>query len=250
MTIFRSYFDCFLPELRDFNYQLWVKVIVIYKLVLPIMFLIMYMMYREKYDEKNNLIIISNIILLIIGIENGIGVFSWVISETFSLYNILFLILQCIIKFQNAASNTIDKETTNEIHIYILFRNFNEKMYISFSWLNFATMIPAIFMLLLITICTCQIKLFQSLIKRNIRYQEDEIFDEYNGEEGFECSICMEELKQMEKYVELPCNHIFHYQCFGKWRNYKQLCPVCRRKIKNNEINKQFQQSKNSDVEI
>ncbi|CAD8164699.1 unnamed protein product [Paramecium pentaurelia] len=124
-------------------------------------------------------------------------------KETFSLYNILFLILQCIIKFQNAASNIIDKEATNEIHIYILFRNFNEKIYLSFSWLNFATMIPAIFMLLLITICTCQIKLFQSLIKRNIRYQEDEIFDEYNGEEGFECSICMEELKQMEKYVEL-----------------------------------------------
>lgn len=93
MTIFRSYLDCFIPELREFNYQLWVKVIVIYKLVLPMMFLILYLMYRENYDETNNLIIFSNIILLIIGVENGIGVFSWVISDTFSLYTIIFLVL-------------------------------------------------------------------------------------------------------------------------------------------------------------
>lgn len=49
-------------------------------------------MYRENYDETQTLIIISNILLLIIGAENGIGVFSWVISETFSIYTVFFLI--------------------------------------------------------------------------------------------------------------------------------------------------------------
>ncbi|CAD8161049.1 unnamed protein product [Paramecium octaurelia] len=108
-------------------------------------------------------------------------------------------------------------------------------------------------MLLLITICTCQLKLFFQLIKRNTPNQQNDQFYEYSGEEGAECSICMEELKQMEQYVELPCNHIFHSQCFSKWKNYKHLCPVCRRTVKINDIgriNKQLHQSKIQDVEI
>ena len=108
MSVFRSYFDCFLPELRNFNYLLWAKVIVIYKLVLPIMFLIMYILYREQYSERDNLIIISNIILFIIGLENGIGVFSWMVSEKFSIYTVIFLILQLNIKFKSGFIYNVD----------------------------------------------------------------------------------------------------------------------------------------------
>lgn len=71
-----------------------------------------------------------------------------------------------------------------------------------------------------------------SLIRRKIKNSELEIFSEYVGNEEIECSICMEEIKQMEKFTELPCHHIFHYKCFGKWRIYEKrmhsTCPICR----------------------
>ncbi|CAD8176569.1 unnamed protein product [Paramecium octaurelia] len=248
MSIFRQYFDCFIPELRDFNYQLWVKVIVIYKLVLPVIFLILYFLYREHQDETGNWIIISNVILLIIGIENGIGVFSWLISETFSIYTIIFVALQFFVKLKQPSQIRVDQENNDDTKLQIVFSQINEIIYKSCCWLNFATMLPAIFMLSLITVCTCQIKLFQSLIKRNLPQHQEDQFEEYFGDEEIECSICMEEIRLMEKYVQLPCNHIFHLQCIGKWKSYKQLCPVCRRIFKNTYISKSKRQFQQSDV--
>ncbi|CAK79448.1 unnamed protein product (macronuclear) [Paramecium tetraurelia] len=252
MSILRQYFDCFMPELRDFNYYLWVKVIVIYKLVLPVIILILYFLYRDQ-DETDNWIIITNVILLIIGLENGIGVLSWLISETFSIYTIMFVSLQFFVMLKQTSQNMVDQENNDNTKLQILFCQINEMIYKSCCWLNFATMLPAIFMLTLITVCTCQIKLFQQLIKRNLQLHQEDQFEEYIGDEEIECSICMEEIRQMEKYVQLPCNHIFHLYCIGKWKSYKQLCPVCRRifkNIQNSKSKRQFQLSNAHKVQI
>lgn len=55
-------------------------------------------------------------------------------------------------------------------------------------------------------------------------------------EEGKTCSICLEDFKIGEKYIELPCKdhkHSFHSEkdnCMGikKWLEKSNTCPVCR----------------------
>ena len=44
------------------------------------------------------------------------------------------------------------------------------------------------------------------------------------------CTICLEIFKRLEKILEIPCHHIFHYECLKMWINEKPLipsCPIC-----------------------
>jgi hypothetical protein len=43
------------------------------------------------------------------------------------------------------------------------------------------------------------------------------------------CSICLEELTCGDSVCELPCKHIFHDACLGKWLEREATCPVCRK---------------------
>ncbi|XVE85909.1 hypothetical protein DITRI_Ditri17bG0129400 [Diplodiscus trichospermus] len=44
-----------------------------------------------------------------------------------------------------------------------------------------------------------------------------------------DCAICLEELN-IESYAsQMPCSHIFHSNCIGKWlKKKKKNCPICR----------------------
>ena len=43
------------------------------------------------------------------------------------------------------------------------------------------------------------------------------------------CSICLEEYKSRQHYVNLRCNHGFHKKCIIKWlKSYNNTCPICR----------------------
>jgi len=42
------------------------------------------------------------------------------------------------------------------------------------------------------------------------------------------CPICMEEFKLGDQACQLPCNHIFKFECILCWLNTSKTCPVCR----------------------
>jgi hypothetical protein len=54
------------------------------------------------------------------------------------------------------------------------------------------------------------------------------------------CAICLEEIDGVEKSIRLPCNHVFHEQCFDILKR-KRLsleaipCPLCRKPILSTE---------------
>lgn len=46
-----------------------------------------------------------------------------------------------------------------------------------------------------------------------------------------ECSICLDTLKENEKYIQLPCSensHCFHSDCIKEWLSRNNTCPLCR----------------------
>lgn len=47
-------------------------------------------------------------------------------------------------------------------------------------------------------------------------------------EDGGECVICLEDWWIGELAKEMPCKHMFHGECIGKWLGIHGSCPVCR----------------------
>lgn len=50
-----------------------------------------------------------------------------------------------------------------------------------------------------------------------------------------ECRICLEDIEESELYLNLECNHTFHYECLEKMTN--NLCPLCRKDNKDLFVN-------------
>lgn len=46
--------------------------------------------------------------------------------------------------------------------------------------------------------------------------------------DGESCVICMEELPRGTHAVLMPCSHVFHGACIGRWLENSHYCPVCR----------------------
>ena len=54
------------------------------------------------------------------------------------------------------------------------------------------------------------------------------------NDENKKCVICLEDFKNFDKSIYLPCIHLFHEKCITDWVNTKkEFCPVCRTKISN-----------------
>ena len=52
------------------------------------------------------------------------------------------------------------------------------------------------------------------------------------NEQNKKCIICLEEFKNDDKSIYLPCFHLFHEKCITDWINMnKRFCPFCRAKI-------------------
>ena len=48
------------------------------------------------------------------------------------------------------------------------------------------------------------------------------------------CTICLEDFKNNDKVIYLPCIHFFHEMCIKNWIKEHQLCPICKLAINNN----------------
>jgi transmembrane E3 ubiquitin-protein ligase len=48
-----------------------------------------------------------------------------------------------------------------------------------------------------------------------------------------ECSICYDaiDIRDRQKYMLAPCNHLFHRECLAQWMDVKMECPICRTEL-------------------
>ena len=54
------------------------------------------------------------------------------------------------------------------------------------------------------------------------------------NDENKKCVICLEDFKNYDKSIYLPCFHLFHEKCITDWINMRKgFCPVCRTLINN-----------------
>ena len=53
------------------------------------------------------------------------------------------------------------------------------------------------------------------------------------------CVICLEDFKNGDKAIILPCIHIFHNNCIKFWLKTKNTCPICKFKLTGSNINSQ-----------
>jgi hypothetical protein len=57
-----------------------------------------------------------------------------------------------------------------------------------------------------------------------MEYQPDEEFGDDHA-----CSICLDEFISRDSVRQLPCKHIFHEDCVGKWLvERSSTCPLCK----------------------
>ena len=49
-------------------------------------------------------------------------------------------------------------------------------------------------------------------------------------QKDWSCSICLENIKEDEKYKMLRCNHYYHEDCIKTWiiEKGKDTCPLCK----------------------
>lgn len=43
-----------------------------------------------------------------------------------------------------------------------------------------------------------------------------------------QCAICLEDLSGGSEAARMPCLHLFHGNCIGKWLERSLFCPLCR----------------------
>jgi hypothetical protein len=46
------------------------------------------------------------------------------------------------------------------------------------------------------------------------------------------CTICLENYKDGDDFIALPCIHIFHSDCIKTWLKNQTTCPICKNEIK------------------
>ena len=52
------------------------------------------------------------------------------------------------------------------------------------------------------------------------------------SEDKKKCLVCLENFKNGDYFITLPCIHIFHADCIKKWMKQKNFCPICKNIIK------------------
>lgn len=69
--------------------------------------------------------------------------------------------------------------------------------------------------------------------------------------EDWTCSICLEG-EDSTTYVELPCKHVFHLECVGRWFQEHRDCPVCRQMVTAARVDadEETTRSKNTGIDL
>lgn len=69
-----------------------------------------------------------------------------------------------------------------------------------------------------------------SLFSLRMNSVPDAISYEPPLDSGKTCSICMEKIMRHELQC-LPCAHVFHQACVGRWLHESATCPECRMEL-------------------
>eukprot|EP01101_Sappina_pedata_P012176 TRINITY_DN8316_c0_g1_i1.p1 TRINITY_DN8316_c0_g1~~TRINITY_DN8316_c0_g1_i1.p1 ORF type:complete len:294 (+),score=75.82 TRINITY_DN8316_c0_g1_i1:261-1142(+) len=51
------------------------------------------------------------------------------------------------------------------------------------------------------------------------------------GASDLQCIVCMEEFERTSKAKQLPCGHLFHFDCILEWLERHNTCPMCRESL-------------------
>ena len=51
------------------------------------------------------------------------------------------------------------------------------------------------------------------------------------------CIICLEDFKNGDNAIILPCIHIFHTECIKNWLKTQNTCPICKFKLTGENMN-------------
>ena len=51
------------------------------------------------------------------------------------------------------------------------------------------------------------------------------------------CVICLENYKNGDKVIYLPCLHVFHKDCLLEWFRDHNFCPICKFKMTFENLN-------------
>lgn len=90
--------------------------------------------------------------------------------------------------------------------------------------------------------------------RENSTTQEEHLFNQLKPikfikkEEEISCPVCLEEFKDKEDIIELPCQHLFHKKCIGEWLKQNHSCPTCRKKLDINSSQGESSSSDNIDI--
>ena len=58
-------------------------------------------------------------------------------------------------------------------------------------------------------------------------------------QEKKDCVICLENFKNKDKAIILPCIHLFHNDCIKSWLKKHNSCPICKFEISRNNLMRQ-----------
>ncbi|KAI3907159.1 hypothetical protein MKW92_034399 [Papaver armeniacum] len=45
------------------------------------------------------------------------------------------------------------------------------------------------------------------------------------------CGVCMQEYIGGSYISNMPCSHMFHYDCLNSWLHESNSCPICRYQV-------------------
>ena len=63
-------------------------------------------------------------------------------------------------------------------------------------------------------------KLTKTIIDENFKLDQDR------------CVICLDDYKNGDEIIKIPCLHVFHSKCILEWFNNKNFCPICKFELK------------------
>tara|TARA_Y100000992_G_scaffold69024_1_gene43095 strand:+ start:3229 stop:3720 length:492 start_codon:yes stop_codon:yes gene_type:complete len=159
-----------------------------------------------------------------------------------SIFNSFFNIIEEELQLRIDISNTENNNRINENFLYN-HQNIEENSYFNELINNinydFSNVIIYDFSFNLINIDNLNEELeilnnYNGLSKKLIDKLENKIFNKdeaLKNNLNIECAISLEEFKENDNIIILPCKHIFLKESIEKWLNKSKICPICRKEI-------------------
>lgn len=72
---------------------------------------------------------------------------------------------------------------------------------------------------------------------------KEEVFDSEIYEEDVKCVVCQENFQNEDKFIRIPCNHMYHSDCILPWLKQHNTCPTCRYELESEEEEKENEKS-------